>query len=507
MNVKHALGLAAVAIALVGLVASGAAVGGVAGQDGPPATPAAYYGQVTLTDGGDPVDGVTVEAVVDGEVRDSIETDADGSFGGSGAFDEKLTVEGPVDGDVTFRVADADAGTAAWESGANEEVALELDEAPDSGTDDGDGGDNADGTGPGEGADDDPDDPVGDDGGDGGDNTDGTDPGEGVDDDPVGGDGGDGGDGGGTGPAGGSGGSGGDGGADTPDAPGDAPTDEPSVEDVVQIPEGATAVASEAATVQASPDGASSSVAFAGETGVEGIEFGGAVEGDVGVVELASAPESTGRAPGAGVSVVEITVPEDARNTPATIRTRISADRLEETGADAEDLRLSRHSEGEWRALETSVVDRDGGDVTLAAETPGFSVFAVSAVSDPEASITVDSDAVETGESVTLSGVGSSDEYGEIVAYDWNVAGETAAGSVTETTFSEPGEYDVELTVTNDAGETDSTTATVAVESAGTAAAAPVEEPGLFSPTTLGAVVGALALALLVVAAVRRADR
>jgi len=480
MNVKHALGLAAAAIALVGLVASGAAVGGVAGQDGPPATPAAYYGQVSL-EGGEAVDGVTVEAVVDGEVRDSIETDADGSFGGSGAFDEKLTVEGPADGEVTFRVAGVDAGTAAWESGANEEVALELDEVPDSGTDDGDGGDNADGTGP----------------GDGGDDT-----------DPVGGDGGDG-DGGGTGPAGGADGSGGDGGADTPDTP-DAPSDEPSVEDAVDAPEGATAVASEAATVRASPDGASSSVAFAGETGVEGIEFGGAVEGDVGVVELDGTPESTGRPPGAGVSMVEISVPETARDTPATIRTRIGADRLAETGADAEDLRLSRHSEGEWQALETSVVERTDGDVVLAAETPGFSVFAVSAVSEPEAAITVDSDPVETGESVTLSGVRSSDEYGEIVAYDWDVDGETTAGSVTETTFSEPGEYDVELTVTNDAGETDSTTATVSVEStggAGTAGTLPVEEPGLLPPTTLGAVVGALVLALLVVAAVRRADR
>lgn len=476
MNVKHALGLAAVAIAVVALVASGAAVGGVAGQDGPPSTPAAYYGQVTLTDGGDPIDGVTVEAVVDGEVRDSIETDADGSFGGSGAFDEKLTVEGPVDGDVTFRVADADAGTAAWESGANEEVALELDEVPDSDTDDGDSDDN----------------------------TDGTDPGDGADDaDPVDGDGGDG-------PAGDSGGFGsdGNGGADTPDAPDDEPTDEPSVE----VPEGATAVVGETATVEAGSDG-TSSVAFAGETGVEGIEFDGAVEGDVSVTELDAAPESTGQPPGAGVSTVEISVPEAARNSPATIRTRIGADRLAETGADAEDLRLSRHSEGEWQALETSVVERDGDDVVLAAETPGFSVFAVSAVSQPEAAITVDSGGsgeAAPGETVTLSGARSADEYGEIVAYDWDVDGETAAGSVTETTFSESGEYDVELTVTNDAGETDSTTATVTVESAGAsgpAGASPVEEPGLFSPRTLGAVVGALVLALLVVAAVRRADR
>jgi|AntRauTorckE6833_2_1112554.scaffolds.fasta_scaffold02407_2 hypothetical protein len=39
------------------------------------------------------------------------------------------------------------------------------------------------------------------------------------------------------------------------------------------------------------------------------------------------------------------------------------------------------------------------------------------------------------------------------------------------------------------------------------ASAAPVEEPGLFSLTTLSAVVGAFLLALLIVAAVRRVDR
>ncbi|EMA62815.1 hypothetical protein [Halorubrum kocurii] len=39
------------------------------------------------------------------------------------------------------------------------------------------------------------------------------------------------------------------------------------------------------------------------------------------------------------------------------------------------------------------------------------------------------------------------------------------------------------------------------------AEAAPVEEPGLFSLTTLGAVIGAFIIALLIVAAVRRVDR
>lgn len=483
MNVRHALGMAALIVLVATVVAAGGVIDGAAAQDGPPSTPASYYGQVTVTDG-EPVDGATVEAVVGGEVRDSIETDADGSFGGPGAFDEKLTVEGPVDGDVTFRVEGLDAGTAAWESGANEEVALELDEAPpDPGSGDGDDGDGSGGT------------PS--DGGDGAD----TDPGDG--------------DGGGAGPVGGGGGTGGTGGtgdAGGADGDGDAPTDGPNVEDVVDVPADTTAVAGEAATVETGPDGTSSSVAFTGETAVDGIEFDGAVEGDVGVVELDAAPEATGRPPGAGVSVVEITVPETARDTPATVRTRIGGDRLAESDADPEDLRLSRHAGGEWQALETSIVEDDGDEIVLAAETPGFSVFSVSAVSEPDAAITVGSDAVTPDETVSLFGAQSTDEYGEIVAYDWEIDGEETEGITTEAAFSEPGEYPVELVVTNDAGETDSATATVVVESTqaestDTAASGPVEEPGLFSPTTLGAVIGALVLALLVVAVVRRADR
>lgn len=44
-------------------------------------------------------------------------------------------------------------------------------------------------------------------------------------------------------------------------------------------------------------------------------------------------------------------------------------------------------------------------------------------------------------------------------------------------------------------------------EAADSTADEPAEEPALFAPTTLGGVVGALVLALLVVALVRRADR
>lgn len=467
MNLRHLLGIAALTVLIAGLVAGGAAVDGVAGQDSPPPTPAAYYGQVTAD--GEPLEDVTVEAVVDGEVRDSLETDAEGRFGGPGAFDEKLTVEGPAD-EVTFRVAGTDAGTAPWESGANEEVDLSLAEAP-TPPDDGDEGDDGDETP--------------------------TDPGNGDDGTPTDpGDGDDGGDG--TAPGGAPGGD--DGAGD--ETPGEGPADPPAVDDVLDLPAGASTTGAETVTAAVDEATGTSSAAFEGETPVEGITFDGAVEGAVGVAEYEFPPEQTGPAPGASVSVVEISVPESATDTPATIRTRISADRVAAAEADPSDLRLSRYADGEWQALETTVVEESGEAVVLEAETPGFSTFAVSAVSEPDAAITVPVETLDPGETVTLSGLRSSDEYGEVVAYDWSIAGDGASGSTAEASFAEPGEYEVTLTVTNDAGEIGTATETVTVA----ADEAPVAEPGLFSLPTLGAVALAVLVALAVVAAVRRAD-
>ncbi|QWC19410.1 PGF-pre-PGF domain-containing protein [Halorubrum sp. 2020YC2] len=475
MNVRHLLGIAALTVLVAGLVASGAAVSGAAAQDGPPQTPAAYYGEVTAD--GEPIDGVTVEAVVDGEVRDAIETDAGGRFGGPGAFDEKLTVEGPAD-EVSFRVAGSQAGTAGWESGANERVDLSLDEAP-TPPDGGDGDETPD------------DDPT-------------TDPGDGTTDSGDGADGGDG-----TAPGGAPGGAGGAPGGDAgDDAPGgegsgDDPTDPPAAEDVLDLPAGASTTGAETATAAVDEATGTSSVTFTGQTSVEGITFDGAVEGAVGVAEYESAPAAAGPPPGASVSVVEISVPESATDAPATIRTRVSADRVGATGADPEDLRLSRFVDGEWRGLETTLVDESGDAVVLEAETPGFSSFAVSAVSEPDAAITVPVETLDPGETVTLSGLRSSDEYGEVVAYDWSVDGDAATGSTTDVSFASPGEYEVTLTVTNDAGERDTATATVAVA----ADDAPVEEPGLLSARALGALAVAVAAALVAVLVVRRYDR
>ncbi|MXR19145.1 PKD domain-containing protein [Halobacterium bonnevillei] len=73
-----------------------------------PSPPESYYGTVTIN--GDPApDGVVVTAIVDGEVKDKLEVTG-GSYGGPGAFDQKLAVNATEDDTVQFRVAGLDTG-------------------------------------------------------------------------------------------------------------------------------------------------------------------------------------------------------------------------------------------------------------------------------------------------------------------------------------------------------------------------------------------------------------
>ncbi|SDY14058.1 CARDB domain-containing protein [Halopenitus persicus] len=193
--------------------------------------------------------------------------------------------------------------------------------------------------------------------------------------------------------------------------------------------------------------------------------------GDVTVSDLDPTTDAVDPSPGSQLALQEITVSEEASDTPATIRFTVSTDRLEAADATAEQLHAFRSRDGtDWEPLETGVAEQREDEVVLEAETPGFSLFAVSAVSQPEAVATVAPETVTTGESVELSGGDSTTEHGEIVAYDWTVDGDSYAGETATTSFDEPGEYEVELAVTNDAGETDTTTVLVTVEAAETPA-------------------------------------
>jgi PGF-pre-PGF domain-containing protein len=159
-----------VTIVTVSLLVVSAVAGApaAAAQDGPPPTPAAYFGDVTV-DGEPAPEGVEITAYVDGELRGSLTTTQSGAYGGSSAFDRKLVVEG-TDADagatVEFRVNGEVAATdepVEWEPGEVRRVDLAVGEAADggdgsggsggsSGPDGGDGSDGSDGSDGGDGA-------------------------------------------------------------------------------------------------------------------------------------------------------------------------------------------------------------------------------------------------------------------------------------------------------------------------------------------------------------------
>ncbi len=74
---------------------------------------------------------------------------------------------------------------------------------------------------------------------------------------------------------------------------------------------------------------------------------------------------------------------------------------------------------------------------------------------------TVDEDTV-----VTFDGSGSSDNV-DIVNYTWTIEGSEYYGITVDYTFTQPGEYTVELNVTDEAGNTDTDTIIITVEKAG----------------------------------------
>ncbi|MFB6093305.1 MAG: CARDB domain-containing protein [Haloquadratum sp.] len=193
--------------------------------------------------------------------------------------------------------------------------------------------------------------------------------------------------------------------------------------------------------------------------------------GEISVARIDPADSPVPEAPGTTQTLQNISVPADAEDIAATITFGVSADAVGDPAA----LRAFRYSEGAWRALDTRVVEATGGTIVLEAETPGFSYFAVSEVSQPDAAISIRPTPATVGSDVTLSAAGSSVEAGEIVAYEWTVDGESHTGETVTITFEDAGEYTVELTVRTDANATDTTTETLVVEPAQTATVTPTE--------------------------------
>ena len=414
--------LAAV-IAVVCLVVAAPLVPGVAAQEEQPTVPASYYGDVTVN--GDDADaGTEIVALIDGEERGSIEISEAGSYGGPGALDEKLVVEGSEDSGttVTFEVRGVEAEeTVNWTSGDVQQVDLTFEDVPES-----DGGDGS---------------------------------GDDTEEDDSGGGGG----GGGAAPA--------PDGDDSEDQSTDGTDGEttPDSDDVIDGIEdvSGTEVTNEAqANISTNSETGAPEATFDAESSVRTVEFesgSNATGGSVSATEVSEPPVETGNPPGASATVTDIQVPDAVEDDSATVEMRVSDDRLADIDATAEDLRVHRYADGEWQPLETRVAEETDSGVVLAADTPGFSFFATSAVGEPDAELSLSSDAVDADTAVTLDGTGSEDQYGEITAYNWSVAGETLTGETASVAVEDPGEYTVELAVTNDAGETDTATATLVV--------------------------------------------
>jgi PGF-pre-PGF domain-containing protein len=222
----------------------------------------------------------------------------------------------------------------------------------------------------------------------------------------------------------------------------------------------------ERSSIESDEESGESVAQFSEESSVESVRFDEEVEGDATVAELAEPPEETGSPGGAVVGSFEFDVPEEAEDADATITMRISQEQVEESDADPEDLTVRRFADGEWETLETEVrgEDAETGEVILRAETPGFSFFGVSAVDAPDAAFEVAPQDIVAGVEALLDGGESENRYGEITEFEWRIDDEQLTGQEVQTAIEQAGEITIELTVVNDAGETDTAVRTVVVD-------------------------------------------
>ena len=121
----------------------------------------------------------------------------------------------------------------------------------------------------------------------------------------------------------------------------------------------------------------------------------------------------------------------------------------------ARDVGLPANEQGsgcaDAAALVAEVGDGDPGDPGDPEPEPG----------EIEAVIDASTTEPEVGETVDLDATGSSSENGDIVEYAWSTSAGSVTGPTAQLTRDEETDVDVTLEVTDEAGETDSTTETI----------------------------------------------
>ncbi|MDS0294992.1 PGF-pre-PGF domain-containing protein [Halogeometricum luteum] len=136
-------------------------------------------------------------------------------------------------------------------------------------------------------------------------------------------------------------------------------------------------------------------------TGITELRVGflaGGAGGSVTAQELNVRPDSVPAIPNAReLGFVDITVPEDRTDGEATLQFDVDTEMLD--GVPSDRLVVYHYHDGEWSALETTVVSTEGTVVTLEATTPGFSLFAIGT-----ADASADSDESGAGSNDATSG-------------------------------------------------------------------------------------------------------
>lgn len=357
--------LAAVLVSLLVAPATAGVVGAT-----PPPPPPAYYGDLTV--GGAPAPaGVTVVAVVAGETRGELTTTERGRYGGPGAFDPKLQVDGSADDDgatVRFLVDGVEAATTVqWTAGDVRELHIAVPDgtAPSSGGGSSGGSSTSGGSGGGATL---------------------PDSGDGL-----------------------------DGGEATPDA-GDGSDAPRTVVDVATGDDRAdvTVIGGRAGSSVTAPLDRSGADGDTGDGG--GIGSGGfsldavgvtpRVDGDFTLNVTVTRDRPAGAPPfavrGADVPfayvVVEHSIP-DADVQGATFRYRIGHALLDASGLSPEDVVLYRFAGGTWTPVPTTLVADTGTHYVFEADSPGLSVFALAGPSADGGASDADPTPTDEGES------------------------------------------------------------------------------------------------------------
>lgn len=210
-------------------------------------------------------------------------------------------------------------------------------------------------------------------------------------------------------------------------------------------------------------------VSFDGETSLNDIVFSNAdADGVVDVYEYDAVVSYAPSLPSDAdtLAMLEIEVPEEEQDNPANITVVVPDDGVE----NKDDVVVLHLQDGEWRIIETTVESEDG-EITATGHATGFSAFAVAEIppEPPAPVIELDTEPPIEGQETVFNASASDAHHVEIVKYEWDFTGDGVVDNTTSDekaahAYGERGEYEVELTVTDERGETAIITETITVE-------------------------------------------